>query len=56
MKMEQYALGETFVGQVVQSRGVDFLNRVWDGPEALPTEDELRAPATWIARVDAAAA
>jgi coenzyme F420 biosynthesis associated uncharacterized protein len=56
MKMEQYALGEKFVGQVVQSRGVDFLNRVWEGPEALPTEDELRAPATWIARVDAAAA
>jgi coenzyme F420 biosynthesis associated uncharacterized protein len=56
MKMEQYVLGEKFVGQVVQSRGIDFLNRVWDGPETLPTEDELRAPATWIARVDAAAA
>jgi coenzyme F420 biosynthesis associated uncharacterized protein len=56
MKMEQYALGEQFVGQVVQSRGVDFLNRVWDGPATLPTEDELRSPATWIARVGAAAA
>jgi coenzyme F420 biosynthesis associated uncharacterized protein len=56
MKMEQYALGEQFVGQVVQARGVDFLNRVWEGPQYLPSEDELRAPATWIARVEAAAA
>ena len=55
MKMEQYALGEAFVGHVVNARGVDFLNRVWDGPETLPTEAELRAPATWVARLDAAA-
>jgi coenzyme F420 biosynthesis associated uncharacterized protein len=56
MKMEQYVLGEAFVGHVVQARGVDFLNRVWDGPESLPSEAELRAPATWVARQDAAAA
>jgi coenzyme F420 biosynthesis associated uncharacterized protein len=55
MKMEQYALGEAFVGHVVSARGVDFLNRVWDGPESLPTEAELRAPGTWVTRVDAAA-
>jgi uncharacterized protein (DUF2342 family) len=56
MKMEQYALGEKFVEQVVQARGVDFLNRVWDGPDTLPTEDELRTPTSWIARLDRAAA
>jgi uncharacterized protein (DUF2342 family) len=39
----------------VSARGVDFLNRVWDGPETLPTEAELRAPATWVTRLDAAA-
>ncbi len=54
MKLEQYALGEAFVQHVVDARGVDFLNRVWAGPEALPTEEELRAPATWIARLEAA--
>jgi coenzyme F420 biosynthesis associated uncharacterized protein len=56
MKMEQYVLGEAFVRQVVEARGVDFLNRVWSGPETLPTESELRDPRTWIARVEAAAA
>ncbi len=56
MKMEQYVLGEKFVGQVVQARGVDFLNRVWDGPETLPSEDELRDPAAWVRRLEAAAA
>jgi coenzyme F420 biosynthesis associated uncharacterized protein len=56
MKLEQYALGEAFVRHVVEARGVDFLNRVWAGPEALPSEDELRTPATWVSRVEAAAA
>jgi len=54
MKLEQYALGEAFVKHVVDARGVDFLNRVWAGPEALPTEEELRTPAAWIARLEAA--
>ena len=31
-----------------------FLNRVWTGPEMLPTLDEIRNPERWIARVDAA--
>jgi coenzyme F420 biosynthesis associated uncharacterized protein len=56
MKMEQYVLGEAFVRHVVEARGVDFLNRVWSGPEALPTENELRDPLSWITRVEAAAA
>jgi coenzyme F420 biosynthesis associated uncharacterized protein len=56
MKMEQYVLGEAFIRHVIEARGVDLLNRVWDGPEALPTEEELRAPGAWIARVEAAAA
>jgi len=56
MKLEQYALGEAFVQHVVQARGVEFLNRVWEGPERLPSEAELRAPATWVARQEAVAA
>lgn len=53
MKHEQYVLGEQFVQAVVEARGVAFLNRVWSGPAALPTEDELHAPHTWIARQEA---
>jgi coenzyme F420 biosynthesis associated uncharacterized protein len=53
MKHEQYVLGERFVQAVVEARGVAFLNRVWSGPEALPTEDELHAPHAWIARQEA---
>ncbi|MBX5491712.1 MAG: zinc-dependent metalloprotease [Chloroflexi bacterium] len=56
MKHEQYVLGEQFVRTVVATRGIDFLNRVWTGPAALPTEDELRAPPAWIARQEQALA
>src|SRR5579884_2394892 len=55
LKLEQYALGEAFVRAVVAARGIEFLNRVWEGPAALPSAAELRAPATWIARLEAAA-
>lgn len=52
MKMEQYARGEAFVGQVVESRGIAFLNRAWSAAENLPTEAELRRPESWIQRMD----
>jgi coenzyme F420 biosynthesis associated uncharacterized protein len=50
VKLEQYALGERFCQQVVDARGIDFLNRVWDGPERLPTLDEIHHPERWLAR------
>jgi coenzyme F420 biosynthesis associated uncharacterized protein len=56
MKMEQYAAGERFADAVIEQRGREFLNRVWTGPDKLPTLDEIRAPDTWVARMDAAAA
>ena len=56
LKMEQYQAGERFVDTVIASRDRAFMNRVWQGPEALPTLEEIRAPARWIARMDAAAA
>lgn len=52
MKMEQYRLGEAFINEVVRLRGDRFAHRVWDGPEMLPTMDELREPADWVARID----
>lgn len=54
LKMEQYRLGETFINAVVAERGVQFANKVWDGPDMLPTMEELRDPQAWIARVGGA--
>ena len=56
LKMEQYQSGERFVDTVIASRDRAFLNRVWQGPDMLPTLDEIRAPARWIARLEGAAA
>ena len=56
LKMEQYRLGERFVDEVVRARGVAFVNRAWEGPELLPTEAEIRDPAAWIGRMEAAQA
>lgn len=54
LKMEQYRLGETFINAVVEKRGVEVANLVWEGPEKLPTLEELRSPDRWIARVTTA--
>ncbi|HET6262797.1 MAG TPA: zinc-dependent metalloprotease [Chloroflexia bacterium] len=51
LKMEQYRMGETFINAVVAQRGVEFANLVWEGPDKLPTLEELRNPDQWIARV-----
>jgi coenzyme F420 biosynthesis associated uncharacterized protein len=56
LKMEQYQAGERFVDTVLASRDRAFLNRVWEGPDMLPTLEEIRAPARWIARLEGAAA
>ncbi len=52
MKMEQYRLGESFINAVVRLRGDRFAHRVWEGPEMLPTMDELRNPDEWVARIE----
>lgn len=53
LKMEQYRLGEAFVAEVDRLGGPAALRRLWDGPETLPTPEELEAPAAWLARVGA---
>jgi coenzyme F420 biosynthesis associated uncharacterized protein len=50
MKMRQYTLGKEFCDAVVAADGIEGLNRVWVGPEALPTLAELERPADWLAR------
>jgi coenzyme F420 biosynthesis associated uncharacterized protein len=52
-KMKQYEEGKRFCDEVVASAGIETLDRVWHAPTALPTASELRAPATWIGRLEA---
>lgn len=56
LKLEQYRLGTAFVEQVEGARGTAFVNQVWDGPDNLPTLEEIREPARWIQRIERAAA
>ncbi len=51
LKMEQYAKGEKFVRAVAEARGRPALTRLWDGPETLPTAEEIADPKRWIDRV-----
>src|SRR5690348_9916069 len=51
LKMRQYAEGSRFVRTVVDEVGMDRFNKVWTGPETLPTRAELARPADWLARV-----
>ena len=44
------------VGELGPLGGADVTVRVWEGPERLPSEAELRAPAAWVARLEALAA
>lgn len=50
MKRRQYEDGVKFCRYVVGMRDVAALNRAWDGPESLPTTEELADPDRWIAR------
>ncbi|HEV2415246.1 MAG TPA: zinc-dependent metalloprotease [Candidatus Dormibacteraeota bacterium] len=53
LKLEQYRVGEAFCREVEDLYGLAVLNRVWDGPESMPTLGELRNPAAWHRRVSA---
>jgi coenzyme F420 biosynthesis associated uncharacterized protein len=55
MKMDQYRLGEVFVDQVVRGRGIEFVNLAYQGPENLPTIQEILHPQQWIRRMESAA-
>jgi coenzyme F420 biosynthesis associated uncharacterized protein len=55
MKLDQYRLGAAFVDRVHDVRGIDFMNRVWERLEQLPTEAEIHTPSLWMERMDQAA-
>ena len=55
-KLRQYELGKRWCDAVAAEAGIRGLDRVWEGPEALPTLAELDEPQAWIRRVLAPAA
>jgi coenzyme F420 biosynthesis associated uncharacterized protein len=52
-KLKQYEQGERFIEAVEAAGGPELLDRVWRGPEWLPTLTEIREPSLWIGRVEA---
>jgi coenzyme F420 biosynthesis associated uncharacterized protein len=50
-KFRQYAEGEKFVRAVEEAGGRALFDRVWQGPEWLPSLAEIRDPDLWVRRV-----
>lgn len=50
LKLRQYQRGKAFCDAVVARGGIDALNRVWEGPEAMPTLAEIEDPPAWMRR------
>jgi coenzyme F420 biosynthesis associated uncharacterized protein len=51
LKMEQYRKGEAFVAEIERLGGAAALRRLWDGPETLPTPEEITTPDAWVRRL-----
>jgi coenzyme F420 biosynthesis associated uncharacterized protein len=51
LKMEQYRKGEAFVAGIERLAGAAALRRLWDGPETMPTPEEIDRPAEWVRRM-----
>ena len=51
LKLRQYELGKAFCDEVVETSGLDALNRIWEGPQALPEIAELERPQAWLERI-----
>lgn len=52
LKLRQYEVGKRFCDAVVEAGGIETLNRVWAGPDALPTLSELDDPGAWMRRTN----
>ncbi len=52
LKLQQYQVGELFCKEVVEKKGLDFLNLAWKSEENLPGEEEIRHAFKWIERIE----
>ena len=52
-KIRQYREGEHFVEVVLGEGGDELFRRCWESPDLLPSIEEIRDPARWVARVGA---
>ncbi len=50
-KLNQYAAGERFIAEIEGVGGERAVDVCWEGPENLPTLDEIRSPRLWLDRV-----
>jgi coenzyme F420 biosynthesis associated uncharacterized protein len=50
MKLAQYETGAAFCDAVVKAGGIERLNVAWSAPALLPSPEELKDPALWLAR------
>lgn len=55
-KINQYEQGERFIEAIEQAGGARVIDRAWESPANLPSIAEIRDPASWLARVQPAAA
>ena len=53
LKLERahYERGRAFCDGVVERKGLEGLNRLWESESMLPTPNELEAPGLWLARI-----
>ncbi len=51
VKLEQYRQGEAFVNAIVETHGREAIDRLWAGPESMPTMQEIRNPGQWSSRM-----
>jgi coenzyme F420 biosynthesis associated uncharacterized protein len=52
LKLQQYQVGELFCKEVVEKKGLDFLNLAWKREENLPDGEEIRHAFQWIERME----
>ena len=52
LERDDYERGATFCRGVVERAGTEGLNRLWSGPQMMPTPAEFEAPGLWLARID----
>ena len=52
VKLRQYEQGKKWADAVASLAGIEGLNRVWVGPDALPSANELQHPARWLSRTE----